>query len=236
MIKFRGVYPAYDDSIILKAAVNPIMPTIGHDSIKIPGRVGVLSHNKTHDEREISLTYELNGKSAARNAALAAQLARWAESEAAGQMVFDEATDRYYLARLIDTTPPDYAQPFPTVTLKFLCANPYAFAKTESSANVGELITYGGDVRAYPLITYAPTTAKAGAYWIIGTMRLTIDSSYTIHAGHTIKVDNASHLITDNDTNIMRYMTVASNWLYIERGGITVQGTGGVVTWRNIYL
>ncbi len=235
MIKFRGIYPAYDDSIILTAASNPILPTIGHSEIKIPQRAGVLSYDKTHDEREISLTYELNGKSAARNAALAAQLARWAESAAAGQMVFDEMPDRFYLARLIDASPPDYAQPFPTITLKFLCANPYAFATEQSSANVGDLITYGGDVRVYPVITFQPTESQNGAQWQVGTKRLVIDG-YTIPSGHTVKVDNANHLITDNDVNIMRYLTVASDWLYIERGGVTISGTGGVITWRNIYL
>ncbi len=235
MIKFRGTYPAYDDGIILTSASNPILPEIDHDEVKIPHRAGIIELWKSHNAREISLKYELNGKSAARNAALAAQLARWAESTEAGQMVFDEMPDRFYLARLISATAPDYAQPFPTVTLKFLCANPYAFATQESSANVGSLIIYEGDVRAYPLITYTTTANQNGALWQCGAMRLEI-SGYTIPAGHTVTIDNANHLITDNGVNIMRYLALASDWIYIERGGVTINGTGGVITWRNIYL
>lgn len=236
MITFRGVYPASDDSLILTAAANPILPAIGHSSIKIPQRAGVLFHDKTHDEREISLTYELNGKSAARNAALAAQLADWAESAVAGQLVFDEMPDRFYLAILTDATPPNYADAFPSITLKFLCADPYAYALIESTANMGGTINYLGTARAYPIITYQPEEAQPGGYWQIGSKRVTLSSDYTIASGHTISIDSANRLITDNGANILRYMTIASDWLCIERGGMKTSGTGGVITWRNTYL
>jgi predicted phage tail component-like protein len=237
MIRFQGTYPAYDESILLVGLQNEIIPEIEYTSQKIPQRAGVLGISKTHNVRTLAATYQLNGKSAARNMSLAAALAQWADSEAAGQLVLDETPDRFYFGILTNASKPDYAQEWPEVTLTFTCANPYAYSMEQHSANVGETIDYQGSVPVWPTIEYTPGSNLAQAQWTDGTRTLTIsDPEYTLRAGHRIAMDCANRLATDNDVSIMAYITLFSDWLYMKRGPNTITGPGGVVKWRNVYL
>jgi predicted phage tail component-like protein len=237
MIRFRGVRPAYDDSIILIAANNPLSPEIEYTSQKIPLRPGVFGVDRTHNARVIDLTFELNGKSATRNALLAAQLIKWADSDADGQLIFDEQPDRYYQAILTSVGKINYAAAFPEVNMTFTCANPYGFAAKESTAAVGMSFIYSGDAKVYPVIEHTPESNISSAQWSDGTRIMRIqDSGYTITSGHVIKVDNATRVVTDNGSSIMQHITLLSDWLYLKKGENTIQGTGGVVKWRDIYL
>lgn len=240
MIRFRGVYPCYDDTIILTSLQIPILPEIGYTAQKIPQRPGVLGVDKTHNARTITAKFELNGKSAAKNAALAASLALWAESETAGQLIPDETPDRFYLALLSEASEPDYAQAFPEVELIFTCANPYAFSVAQQQENVGETIVYGGSVAAWPTIEFTPQADIDSAQWTDGTRILRIEDvsgAYKLQAGHTFVIDCANRRITDNDdTSVMEHLTLLSDWLFIKRGVNNITGAGGIVKWRNIYL
>lgn len=234
MIRFRGVYPCYDDSIILTGCENGIMPNITYESIKIPHRPGIISASKTHDERAIKLTFELCGHTAERNARLGAALAHWAESENDAQFVFDEQPDRFYLARLTSASPVDYAAESPEVELVFTCANPYGFSVKPLSALVGETIFYNGNVATWPTLTYTADKAITSARWSDGKGVIQLD--YDIPKGHEIIIDNANRLITDNGTPVMQHLSLYSDWLRLERGVNTITGTGGTVSWREVYL
>lgn len=237
MMRFRGTYPAYDEAILCVGITNPIVPEIEYTSQKIPQRAGELGIAKTYGARQIVATYQLNGKSAARNMQLAAALALWAESEAAGQIILDDAPDRFYLGILTNASKPDYSQDWPEITLTFTCANPFAFSLVQHTSNVGDDIDYSGDVAVWPTIEYTPTSNLASAQWGDGTRQLLIsDADYTMQAGHAIAIDCANHLITDNGVNIMPYMGLLSDWLYMRRGINTINGPGGTVKWRNVYL
>lgn len=237
MIRFRGVYPAYDDSIIVTSLKNEIMPRITYTAVKVPHRPGMLGVDKTHDARTITVTFELNGKSAQKNAALAHQLAVWAESDEAGQIMLDDQPERIYMGLLSNATEADYAEPWPEVTLTFTCDNPYGFASEPTQANVGSLVLYEGDIDVWPVITFVSTQDLTSAQWYDGTHIIRLDDpGYTIRAGHTIVIDNANRFVTDNGESIMHYLTLASDWMYLKRGANTITGPGGIVKWRDIYL
>lgn len=237
MIRYRGLYASYDDSIILVNLTNPPLPEITYQTQKIPLMTGVLGISKTHNARVIKATFQLNGKSAARNAQLAAALALWAESEATHKLILDEATDRFYRAILTETTEIDYSEAWPEVTLTFTCPNPYAFSIAEYSENVGDAIAYDGDVSVWPVIEFTPATDLSSAQWTDGTRTLKIEGTdYTLQAGHKFVIDCANKVITDNGDSIMQHMTLLSDWLHLQRGINTITGAGGVVKWRNIYL
>ncbi len=237
MMRFRGAYPADDDSILCVGLQNDILPVIEYTSQKVPCRAGVIGISKTHNERTVVVTYQLNGKSAARNMELAAALALWAESDTDGQIVLDETPDRYYWGLLTKASSPDYAEDWPEISLTFLCADPYAYSMEQFSANVGASISYTGTAPTKPTIEFTPGGNLTGAQWSDGTRALIIgDPDYTMQAGHTVIVDCAKRLITDNGVSIMAYQTLYSDWLRLDRGVSAITGTGGVVKWRNAYL
>ncbi len=237
MMRLNGVYPAYDDSILLVGLQNKILPNINYTSQKIPGQQGIIGISKTHDERIIIPTYQLNGKTEEKNMELTAALALWAESNTAGQIVLDKMPDRFYMGILTNTTDPEYTEDWPEVTLTFTCANPYAYSIAQHSAAVGDVIDYQGTVAVYPMIVFTPESDLTSAQWSDGTRTLIInDADYTMQAGHKIVIDCANRLITDNGVSIMAYKTLLSDWLYMARGINTITGPGGTVKWRNVYL
>lgn len=236
-MRFRGTYPAYDDTILCVGVTNPMMPDIEYEAQKIPQRAGALGIAKTHGVRQIVATYQLNGKSAARNMALAAALALWAESDTAGQIVLDDAPDRFYLGILTDTSKPDYAQDWPEITLTFTCANPYAYSLTQHTANVGETIDYTGSVAVWPTLTFTPEQDLPSGQWGDGTRVLLIrDEEYLLRAGHTFVIDCANRYITEDGVSAMAHLSLLSDWLQLRRGINTITGPGGTVKWRDAYL
>lgn len=234
MITFRGIRPYYGEAAFLTSARNQLTPEIISETINIPGRPGVLNVSKQHGARTIGLTFELLGHSAQRNAEIAADIAAWAESETEGQFVFDELPDRFYLARLLETSEVDYAEEAPEIELTFMCANPYAFSLKEYEKTTGAPIWYEGTVAVWPKIIFEPKAEVVSPVWTCGDRKIEL-TGYTAQPGHTITIDNANRLITDDGASIMRYMSIDSDWFCLKRGNNRIDG-GGRVVWRNVYL
>lgn len=237
MIQFRGAKPAADDRIILTSFRKSPVPTIESEHLRIPGRPGILLMDRRHAERIITATFELNGKSAAANEALAVQLARWAESSAPGQLVHPERPEAFYLAQLAGMSEPDLAEAFPTIDVDFICADPYAYSLAEQSAQVGTSFTVQGDVPALPVITLVPTSNLAGGIWVLGGQTISI-LGYTLQAGHSIVIDCAKRVITDNGQPdaIMQKLSLQSDWITLSPGSRSITGPGGTITWRTTWL
>lgn len=234
MIRYRGTYPANDQSILLTNLNISPMPEIVYTAAKIPQMAGLLPIDKTHNARTINATFQLNGRTPDENEALSVQLARWAESAYEEQLTLDERPGFYYLATLTGATEADLAEMWPEVTLTFTCPYPYALSSAIKDMAIGNPFTYAGDIRAWPTITFLATQAKTGAQWSNGKGIITLD--YTILAGHTVIIDNAKHLITDNGESVLQHLSLLSDWLYLDPGGNTVTGPGGLVQWREVCL
>lgn len=237
MIKYKGVYPAVDDSIILtRCLIHPIS-NITQDTIKIPGRPGVLHVNRSHSERPIELSFELNAKTSKQNAALAAHLSDWAESTTPQQLIPDEQPDRYYLAQLESMSAPDLAEPFPVITVRFVCADPYAYSLAERSMSVGNPMVNDGNVHVRPVIRFTPSALHVGATWSLNGRSISI-LGYSIQPGHTIIIDCVNRVITDNGQAdaIMQKLSLTSDWLELAPGSNDISGPGGVATWRDAWL
>lgn len=174
MIKINGLYPAADDSIILTALQIDPLPVISQDRVKVPGRPGLLMFGRSHDERTIRASFELNGKNPAQNALLARQLTVWAEHMAPRQLIADEMPDRYYLAQLEQATAPDLAEAFPMIDLTFVCADPYAYAVQASTGAVGAAVTNSGDVPVRPSIAFVAPSDYPSASWLCGGKTLSM--------------------------------------------------------------
>lgn len=237
MIRFNGSYPATDDSIILLSAQISPIPKIVAERVAVPGRAGMLQVSRQHAERTIRLNYELNGKSAQHNAQLMRALALWAESSAPKRLIADELPDRFFLAQLESIGAPDLADAFPEVELTFFCADPYGYALEESTGAVGAAVTNSGDVAVKPVITFAAANNYTGASWSCGGRTISL-LSYPIQAGHTIVIDCAAGVITDNGASdaIMQALSLTSDWLELAPGSNTITGPGGTVKWRTTWL
>lgn len=234
MIRYRGVYPVNDQSIILTNLQMTPMPEIEYTTAKVPQMPGLISVDKTHNSRTISLTFQLNGKTPAENMALMALLASWAESAYEEQLILDERPDVYYLATLTETDETDLAEMWPEVTLTFTCPYPYALSVAVKSAQVGAALTYGGDIPAWPTITFQPAAATVNPQWSNGAQIITLD--YTVPAGHIVIIDNAKHKITDNGESAMQHLSLLSDWIPLNKGQNIITGPGGLVEWREVRL
>jgi predicted phage tail component-like protein len=234
MIRYRGQYPANDQSIILVGLSLPPVPEIEYSTSKVPKMPGLIPIDKTHNSRSINATYQLNGKTPEENMALLAQLARWAESAYEEHLTLDERPGFYFLATLAGASESDLSQMWPEVTLTFACPYPYLLSSDLKSASVGSAFQYNGDILAWPIITFTPTTDTEGTQWSNGDQIITIE--HTIMAGHTITVDNGKHTIMDNGESIMQHLDLLSDWISIAKGENTITGTGGLVQWREICL
>ena len=235
MIRYKGTYPAYDDSIILTKLECPALPSVQHDTVRIPCRPGNILTAHNHGERKIRATFELNGKNAMRNATLAAQLIKWAASSEPAQLILDETPDRYFLAQLTDATAPDYAAQYPTITLTFTCDNPYSFALEWSAEQVGREFWYLGTVAVWPVIVLQPQSKVENPSWSANGRMIEL-SGLTIVPGDDLIIDNANRKITINGQNAMPYLTLDSDWLYMHPGITKIEGSCGKVVWRDVYL
>ena len=236
MITFRGVRPYYgDDAFLTSCKVRPI-PEIEHETVIIPSRPGVLTVSKMHRARMIEVSFELLGHSAEKNAQIAESISVWAETTGDERFIFDETPDRFYLAKLVDSSDVDYAEECPTLDLSFICVNPYAYSIDLKAADVGETIIYQGTVATWPCIRFTPETDTNAPTWTDGKRTISFDSDYTAAAGHEIVIDCANKRCTDNGVSIMQYLSISSDWLVLERFENKIDGSGGRVEWRNAYL
>lgn len=235
MIRFRGIYPVYDDSAFLTACVYQAAPQIQIETVKIPQRPGVLMASKDHGARYIRATFELLGHSAQRNADIAWRIVRWATSAGDERLILDEYPDRYFLAQLSEVGETDFAQTHPELQLTFHCANPYGFSINERTSYVGGAILYDGDVEVWPRIVYKPSAAITSPSWSDGKHTITLEG-YTVQAGHEIVIDNANRNITDNGVSVMEYLPLSCDWIHLARGENAINGAGGSVVWRDIFL
>lgn len=236
MITFRGIRPYYGDDAFLSSCRIQAMPTIENSTAIIPYRPGVLNVSKMHRERKINLSFELLKRDARKNAEVVEQIIRWAESSGDEQFIADEYPDRFFLARMVSADTPDYAETHPTLSLEFLCANPYGYSIEEYSDYVGSTFIYLGSVATWPVIRFKPSTDTENLRWTDGTRTILFDPAYKAQAGHEIVIDCARRICTDNGASIMEHLQLASDWLKIDRHENRITGSGGLVEWRHVFL
>lgn len=238
MIKLNGIAASYSDEILLIGLEIAPFPTRRSLETSIPLRAGAIYIGYSYEPRPIKATFALHGKSAERNAELAHALAVWASGDKAQQLIVDETPDRYYLAETESIDEIDYAEQFPELRIQFKCMNPFAYSLESREALPGDTFYYHGDVETEPVIQYVPAADVQGATWRLNDRQMEITEQQTIPSGHTILVDCANKIVTDNgDSTIMKHLSLYSDWLRIRPGANTFQGAeGSKLQYRECYL
>jgi predicted phage tail component-like protein len=192
-----------------------LSPQIRNSFVSVPGKSGVMDFGSDIAERIINVSCNIYPKfSFGALVAAIDDLAEWLNPEIGlRQLVFDEAPDRYFNARLNAAVDCErLAQSSGSFTLQFVCPDPYGYALTDESftasgAGITSITRTKGNANSAPVYSLKAALPHGAANSIIiKTNGVSLNIGGLLNAGETLIIDSGlfTAKITDAAGNTLR--------------------------------
>jgi predicted phage tail component-like protein len=201
-----------------------ILPPIEARTLDLPLVHGGIDYGRRYGMREIEVQVSIKSNSYTNLRTKIRQIAKWLNSENLERLSFSDEPDKYYMARVVDSTVLDDLYLYEETTLKFLCPSPFAFSLTEATGSLtkgGTLQhTMLGTIDTYPVFTIT-FTAATSSYTIsstVGTQSYLIELKDNFIIGDVVKVDCGTGKITVNGSTRQNILTLDSDLIVLKEG------------------
>ena len=192
-----------------------LSPQIRNSFVSVPGKSGVMDFGSDIAERIITVNCNIYPKySFSALVSAIDELAEWLNPETGlRQLVFDEAPDRYFNARLNAAVDCErLALSSGVFQLQFVCPDPYGYAITDesftiSTTGINNITRIKGNANSAPVYSLkAVIPSGAANSVIITTNGVQLKIGGVLNNGETLIIDSALYTakITDAAGNVLR--------------------------------
>lgn len=231
---FSGVN-ASDKAFSIIDIKKSILPPQRESTIDIPSYPGFVQSSKKFIQNKITVDGIVVGTSATNLTTKLKALASFLYHDTDEQLIFDDESDRYYLAQHIDTVITARSYRFCKLSLIFRCSDPFAYAVTADSddqtitvVDDTYAITNSGDYYAYPVITVFFNQAQSHIYiYNTNIENNRIDISKSFDMSDELVIDCKNLTVKLNGVNSPAGLGTGGNELaefpMLESGANTIQ-------------
>lgn len=228
------------------------MPDLTNNTVKMPGHEGVFDFGETIGERKIQISCFIPpGKSDEEFLDLKDSIIAWLNPDnGLCPLILDKEPGRVYSARLNEGFSFDKAvRNSCTFDLTFLCPNPYAYAATDETYDIGSAGTHTVSRslgNAYSLPVYSLTgviPSGTGTYITITTNGSELKIIGKLSAGETLVIDSAlmtAKVVDANGDTLRNGLPLLSelNFPTLDVGAntVTVAVSGSTVTFTELEI
>jgi predicted phage tail component-like protein len=140
---------------VLYDVKRPSWPRLKRNFVTVPGMAGAYLQNTDVDVREIEVPVRIIDAEKVGLQKIKEDLAAWLVTDSPCELIFDDEPDRIYYAVVDDTVDFEELVMLGKGTIKFICPDPYKYAKKEKEVNMtgAASFTVGGTVETEPVIT-----------------------------------------------------------------------------------
>lgn len=211
-----------------------IQPIAGLDVnlFSLPSRPGAVLARRDRGAKEIKLTFAVLGGADSFFAAVDG-LNAWAWSDEPQELALDAGRAYNAILTAADAAALETGARL-SYTFTSLDGIGYGVERAFTITEDGVSAPNEGTAPAPWKIAYTPEAAAAELTWTGGQGALTLAGN--IPAGAEIVIDSAKEYITIGGQSAMEMVTLGSRFFAIQPGGLTVQGPGGELSYREAWL
>lgn len=200
-----------------------------HTTTSVPGRDGQYYHNKTLEERTLTIKAFISGYSDLAFRKQYELFNRLLHTDSPKAMSFADEPDRTYFAKFKSTSIPDEVVNHAVVTLTFVCYDPFKYSDIRSVSTT--TIAYNGDYETKPKITITLTAGGSEFRLLHVEKQLYVRIKGIYQTGNVIEIDMAKRTIKQNGRSILGDLDmVNSRFFTFSKGKNTLSTSLGATT------
>lgn len=242
MFNFNGVHANTHGLKVVEVDRSP-MPAVVNTLLETPSRNGAYFVRNRIKQREIDVKVIVVGSTENDLRTKVRNIGEWLYVDQPQVLTFDDETDRQYLA-IVDSASLTEVLKVGEGTLKFICPNPFAEAKVQSTkaltSNANTTVTVGGTAETYGTLTVTFTGATTNFRVRHNGTGARVQVTSPFKAGDVLVIDFSRGYVTINGSNAMPTVSLDSDFFALAKGSnvlncTTFAGTA-TLTYKNRWL
>lgn len=228
MFNFKGL-TCDSQGLKERNPIHTILPPIEAKTIELPSMHGGFDFGRRYGMREIEIEVYLTSTSYENMRTKVRDIAKWLNSSKLEKLYFSDEPDKYYMARLVDSSVLDELYLYGETTLKFLCPMPFAISNTNATGTLTsggtKQVTLQGSIESYPIFTITFTASKSSYSISCGDYLIDLADNFAI--GDVVVVNCETGKITVNGSTRQNILTLVSDLIVFKDGANDVTCDSG---------
>lgn len=224
---FRDRWSSELPWLVVNKVDSPILPPIEQKILTVPDRVGGFHIGRLKGTRTETIKITVLADSQEELAAKKRILANWLDTDTPQRFLYSYELQMEYLAILDGETNLDKIVTDGETTLTFVIPEPVALGTTRTANldSASNVITYSGTERGFPVFTVTFTQASTNfdlTHFETGN-RVYLVRSFAVN--DRLVIDNRNGKVTLNGVLGMEYLSIISDYIYLNPGTNTINVT-----------